>query len=88
MANSPDPDQLASSEANWSESTLFAKAGYIQDQQDKGCKVYLMIILEFLLLKSYYCWYSLEVRWLYVFFLWIIPELSSQTPLKQVLCKL
>ena len=26
MTNSADPDQLASSEANWSESTLFAKA--------------------------------------------------------------
>ena len=36
MANSADPDQLASSEANWSESTLFAKAGYIRVQQDKG----------------------------------------------------
>ena len=34
MANSADPDQLA--EANWSGSTLFAKAGYIQVQQDKG----------------------------------------------------
>ena len=32
MANSADPDQLA---ANWSGSTLFAKAGYIQVQQDK-----------------------------------------------------
>ena len=30
MANSADPDQLASSEANWSESTLFVKAEYIQ----------------------------------------------------------
>ena len=36
MANSADPDQLASSEAIWSGSTLFAKAGYIQVQQDKG----------------------------------------------------
>ena len=36
MANSADLDQLASSEANWSESTLFAKAGYIWFQQDKG----------------------------------------------------
>ena len=36
MANSVDPDQLASSEANWSGSTLFAKAEYIQAQQDKG----------------------------------------------------
>ena len=36
MANSVDPDQSASSEANWSGSTLFAKAGYIQAQQDKG----------------------------------------------------
>ena len=30
MANSADPDQLASG------STLFAKAGYIRVQQDKG----------------------------------------------------
>ena len=36
MANSADPDQLASSEANWSGSTLFAKAGYIRVQQDKA----------------------------------------------------
>ena len=28
MTNSADPDQLASSEANWSGPTLFAKAGY------------------------------------------------------------
>ena len=36
MANSADPDQVASSEANWSGSTLFAKAGSIQVEQDKG----------------------------------------------------
>ena len=36
MANSADPDQLASSEANWSGSTLFAMAGHIRVQQDKG----------------------------------------------------
>ena len=35
MANSADPDQLASSDANWSGSTLFAKTGYIWVQQDK-----------------------------------------------------
>ena len=29
MTNSADPDQLASSEANWSGSTLFAKTGHI-----------------------------------------------------------
>ena len=34
MANSADPDQLASSlEANWSGSTLFEKTGYIPVQQ-------------------------------------------------------
>ena len=33
MANSADPDQLASEEANWSGSTLFAKAGYVRVQQ-------------------------------------------------------
>ena len=36
MANSAEPDQLASSEANWSEPTLFAKARYIPVQQNKG----------------------------------------------------
>ena len=36
MTNSADPDQLASSEANWSGSILFAKTGYIRVQQDKG----------------------------------------------------
>ena len=36
MANSADPDQLASEEANWSGSTLFAKAGHILAQQDKN----------------------------------------------------
>ena len=34
MANSADPDQLASSEANLSGSTLFAKAWYILVKQD------------------------------------------------------
>ena len=29
MTNSTDPDQLASSEANWSGSTLFAKTGRV-----------------------------------------------------------
>ena len=36
MANSAEPDQLASSEANWSGSTLFAKVEYIRIQQNKG----------------------------------------------------
>ena len=36
MVNIADPDQLASSEANWSGSTLFAKEEYIWDQQDMG----------------------------------------------------
>ena len=35
MANSADPDQLASEEANWSGSTLFAMTGYILVQQEK-----------------------------------------------------
>ena len=36
MANSADRDQLASEEANWYGSTLFAKAEYIRVKQDKG----------------------------------------------------
>ena len=33
MANSVDPDQLASEEANWSGTMLFVKAGHIKVQQ-------------------------------------------------------
>ena len=36
MRNSADPDQLASSEANRSGSTLFVNEGYIWAQLDKG----------------------------------------------------
>ena len=36
MTNSADPDQLASSEAIRSGSTLLDKAGYIRVHQDKG----------------------------------------------------
>ena len=36
MANSADPDQLASEEANWSGSTLFEKVEYIRVQHNKG----------------------------------------------------
>ena len=36
MTNSADPDQLASEEANWSGSPLFAQAGHIWAQQDQG----------------------------------------------------
>ena len=36
MTNSADPDQLASSEAKWSGSTLFVKVGHIRVQLDKG----------------------------------------------------
>ena len=46
MTNSADPDQLASSEANWSGSTLFAKALFAKAghvwvlwQQDQGKKM-------------------------------------------------
>ena len=42
MTNNADPDQLASSEANWSGSTLFAKTGHIQVQQDQGEKTYVV----------------------------------------------
>ena len=45
MANSGDPDQLASSEANWSGSTWFANAGYIQDEQDNGLQSKLLLFV-------------------------------------------
>ena len=36
MTNIADQDLLASSEANWSGSALFAKAGHIRDQKEQG----------------------------------------------------
>ena len=57
MANSADPDHLASSEANWSGSTLFTKAGYIRVQQDKGSWRLCHIFSDFLY-KSIYCGHS------------------------------
>ena len=50
MANSADPDQLASS-ANWSGSTLFAKAGYIRVQQDKGFCVHYVLFIVCIIVK-------------------------------------
>ena len=39
MANSADPDQLASEETNCHGSTLFVKAGHIWVQQDQGYEI-------------------------------------------------
>ena len=36
MTNNVDPDHLASSEANWSGSAVFANAGHIQVEQGQG----------------------------------------------------
>ena len=48
MANSADPDQLASSEVNWSWSTLFANAGYIWVQQDKDLNCFASLLKIFI----------------------------------------
>ena len=39
MTNSADPDQLASEEANWSGSTLFAKGGHIWGSAGPGLTI-------------------------------------------------
>ena len=58
MANSADPDQLASSEASWSGSTLFAKARHIRIQQDQG-----WISQFYYLLKSLYLLHEWHRPW-------------------------
>ena len=47
MTNSADLGQLASEEANRSGSTLFAKAGYIWDQQDQGLAMMSLHVYKF-----------------------------------------
>ena len=48
MANSVNSDQLASSEASWYESTLFAKAGHIRVQKDYGLAVGKLFYSQFI----------------------------------------
>ena len=47
MTNSADPDQLASSDANWSGSTLFAKAVYILASRLELLKQQILILKKF-----------------------------------------
>ena len=62
IANSADPDQLASSEANWSGSTLFEKAEYIRAQQDKGfAHVLLSFALQCLVQKRPSPWQLFKI---------------------------
>ena len=53
MANSADLDQLASSEANWSGSTLFTKTGHIQVQRTR-VNVYISLDRDFLIDLFYF----------------------------------
>ena len=66
MANSADLDQ---SEANWSGSTLYAKAGHIQVQQDKDKFVHNIHIQLFdnTCIPTQGCW------WFYSFIVWLVP---------------
>ena len=59
MRNSADPDQLSSSEAKWSGSTLFAKAGHNRVQQDKGQKV---ICQGKRILKGVKIWFQTDTK--------------------------
>ena len=52
MAKSADPDQLASEEANWSGSTLFAEVGYIRVQQTR-VKFMLLLFGKTLLMSTH-----------------------------------
>ena len=92
MANSADPDQLAT-EANWSESTLFAKAGHIWVQQDYSLgKIQQTAHWYFLFLPEenglnfhLYETLSLIFRCYYCLFLPIMLNVKS-SPNQQTLC--
>ena len=73
MANSADPDQLASSEANWSGSTLFAKAGYIGVQQDKGSIKYFNCLRQSSLVMQAEFWVQCSLE-CHVMVKYISPE--------------
>ena len=62
MANSADPDQLASEEAKWSGSTLFAKAGYIRVQQDNGLTFTTLLTYSADDILKCFSYFSLENR--------------------------
>ena len=46
MANSADPDQLASSDASWSGSTLLENSGYIRFSAGLGLIIYVSYLIR------------------------------------------
>ena len=62
MTNSADPDQLASSEANWSGSTLFAKIGHVVlSKRRVKMPLPLLIVSQWDYLLSFYCFKFVSV---------------------------
>ena len=67
MTNSADPDQLASSEANWSGSTLFAKTGH-EVFSKRSVKT---PIVFFLCLRVFFCCFFVCLLFFFCFFLFL-----------------
>ena len=72
MTNSADPDQLASSEANWSGPTLFAKTGHVMFSKRRVNKNVVKNTLQnnSMDLQNDICAYSPKSwwQWIYTFF--------------------
>ena len=91
MANSADPDQLASSEANWSGSTLFAKqsiSGFSRTRVKGSASLILGPWLSHLTCNQNYLWSlwqpCVEPFWAGVFLLVWGSQLGLHTPAKGI----
>ena len=84
MANSADPDQLASSEANWSESTLFAKGRvYPGSAGQELMKIQILTFTLYLISKIFIHFYQWKAQ--HMKDLWGLDTLSREAILSEFL---
>ena len=78
MANSADPDQLASSEANWSGFTLFERQGISGFSMTRvKCVLSGIRKVELIFLMVSCCYLSFLVLFCNLLWIWLYPFLSS-----------
>ena len=79
MTNSADSDQLASSEANWSGCTLFAKIGHVVFSKRRfKISASMLKLIQFIQIKAIPTWKSalsrVNLHYLFTFVILFLPD--------------
>ena len=86
MTNSADPDQMASSEANWSGSILFAKTGHVvfsKRRANISLMIYCLFLLYIFLCFLVYVFAQYRKQIEEEIMCWLIPICKICLPFKQ-----